>query len=82
MGGEAAGRQAATGVADSEHDLGVVSRAPKALRLAWGDVYTFGHDERGYRAAWPDRLETGQLCADTPEALGRLLAGDFEADPS
>jgi hypothetical protein len=54
------------------------SRALEALRLAWGDVYMFGRDERGYWAARP-AAGSGILSAGTPEELGMLCAAAFEA---
>jgi hypothetical protein len=80
--GDRAAPQAAGGMTDGEHDLARVSEALRALRLAWGDVYTFGHDEQGY---WAERLHgpaAGRLRAGTPEELGKLLAADFEPEPS
>jgi hypothetical protein len=75
MAGEAA-PTAATGKTSSGHGLAFISHALGALRLAWGDVYTTGHDDKGYWAARPDRM--GSLMrADSPEELGRLLADDF-----
>ena len=73
--------QAAKGMADSEHDLEAVSRALEALRRAWGDVYLFGHDEKGY---WAARRHAGTevLRGETPEELGERCLADFEADPS
>jgi hypothetical protein len=74
--------QAARGMTDGEHDLGEVSEALRALRLAWGDTYMFGHDERGYWAARHHRPGTEILRAETAEQLGSLCAADFEAKPS
>jgi hypothetical protein len=73
--------QAARDMADIEHDLDLVSRALEALRLAWGDVYMFGHDEKGYWAARHGRPGAEILRAETAEELGLLCAADFEADP-
>ena len=73
--------QAAGGVTDSEHDLEEVSEALGALRLAWGDIYMFGHDEKGYWAAG-HRPGTEILRAETAEQLGTLCAAGFEAKPS
>ena len=66
--------QAARGGTAAPHELETVSNVLQALRLAWGDVYLFGHDERGYWAAGCPG--SGIKRAETPEALGRLLAGD------
>ncbi|HEY1619663.1 MAG TPA: hypothetical protein VGG25_18725 [Streptosporangiaceae bacterium] len=66
----------------SEHDLEEVSEALRALRLAWGDIYMFGHDEKGYRAARHHSPGTEILRAETAEELGSLCAADFEAEPS
>jgi hypothetical protein len=48
------------------------------LRLLWGSLLVFGHDERGYWAA------RHVLRADDPEdpiALGSLVAASLEAQP-
>jgi hypothetical protein len=74
--------QAARSTADGEHGLETVCEALEALRLAWGDVYMFGHDEQGYWAARLHRPGTEILRADTPEELGKLLTADFEAELS
>ena len=73
--------QAARGATVSEHDLEAVSQALEALRPAWGDVYMFGHDEKGH---WVARHHAGKgvLRAETPKELGELCTADFEADPS
>lgn len=76
--GEGAAPQVARGSADGEDRLADVSQALEALRLAWGDVYTFGYDGE-FWAERPDR--PGTLRADTAEELGSLLAGDFELHP-
>jgi hypothetical protein len=73
--------QAPDGMTDGARDLEAVSRALGALRLAWGDVYLFGHDEQGYWAARP-RAGTAILRGETPEELGILCAAGFEAGPS
>ena len=65
--------QAAAGHADGARDLETVSRALEALRLAWGDKWLFGHDEKGYWAA--GRPGSGIRRAGTPEELGELLVG-------
>jgi hypothetical protein len=71
--------QAAKGAADFERDLGAVSHGLAALRAAWGDVFLFGHDERGYWAA-PPSAGKGWMCADTPEELGNQCADFMEAE--
>ena len=77
--GEAA--EGAGGRTDGDRDLAAVSQARGALRLAWGDVYMFGHDEKGYWAAQADAPGTGIHRANNPEELGRLLT-DFGPGPS
>lgn len=81
---EEAAPQAARRTTDGEHavDLAAASQALGALRLAWSNVYMFGHDEKGYWAARPDRPGTGILRADTPGELGNLLTGDSGPEPS
>lgn len=73
--------QAAIDTSDGERavDLAAVSRALLVLRLAWGDVYLFGHDEQGY---WAARYHagTGVLRAETPEEMGERCAADCGAD--
>jgi hypothetical protein len=74
--------QAARGMAHSERDLEEVSEALRALRLAWGDTYMLGHDEKGYWAARHHRPGTEILRAETAEELGSRCVADFEAEPS
>jgi hypothetical protein len=66
--------QAARGGTSSEHDLAFAGEALEALRLAWGDLYMFGRDDKGYWAARPDVIGSMVRAAD-PVALGVLLAG-------
>lgn len=67
---ETAAPQAAAG---GEEALEAVSGALRALRLAWGDEFMLGHDERGYWAA-RRRPGGGVLRAGTPRELGGLCA--------
>lgn len=66
--------QAARGGTTAPRELETVSNMLQALRMAWGDVYMLGHDERGYWAAGGPG--SGIKRAETPEELGKLLAGD------
>ena len=79
---EAAAPQAARSMTDGEHDLEAVSRALEALRLAWGDVDMFGHDEFGFWAARHHHPGAGLPLAEARKELGDLLAADFEEDLS
>lgn len=72
--------QAASGMADGVHELGAVSEELRALRLAWGDTFMFGHDELGYWASWLHRPGTAILRGETSRELGGKCAAAFDAD--
>lgn len=69
----------AADVRDRKADSGALA----ALRLAWGDIYMFGHDEEGYWAASHSLSSAGGILrADTPEELGGLCAAESGAGPA
>lgn len=76
-----AAQPAAAGTAESERDLAVVSQALTSLRLAWGDVFMFGHDAKGYWAA-PPEAGSGVLRAGSREELDELCAAALKGGPS
>jgi hypothetical protein len=63
-------------------DLAEVSEWLAALRMHWGDVYVFGHDEQGYWAVRRLCPGSGMLRGETAEELGALVAAEIKANPS